>query len=55
MIMEIGERQESKKQNANLVMKKRNVPKSGNSEGNPGRRDSKLEYPAFTLEGTCVA
>jgi hypothetical protein len=53
--LEIGERQQSKKQNANFVMIKRNVPKAGNSEGNPGRRDSELQYPAFTLERTCVA
>jgi len=53
--MEIGESQESKEQNAYFVMKKRHVPKAGNREGNPGRRDSELEYPVFTPEGTCVA
>jgi hypothetical protein len=50
MTLEISERQKSKKQNANFVMIKRNVPKAGNSEGNPGRRDSELKRPAFTLE-----
>jgi hypothetical protein len=50
MAMEIGESQESKKQNADFVMKKGNVSKAGNSEGNPGRRDSELKRPAFILE-----
>jgi hypothetical protein len=50
MAMEISESQESKEQNADFVMKKRNVSKAGNSESNPGRRDSELEYPAFILE-----
>ena len=54
MVMEMNKRQESKKQDPNIVMIKGGIPYTGYGKCNPGRRNAKLEHPFRAYGSTRV-
>jgi hypothetical protein len=50
----MGQSQESKKQDTNLVMIKRDIAEAGYGKCDPGRRNPEREYSVWTLKTTCV-